>query len=202
MTSSNGDIFRVTGPLWGNLPMTGKFPSQKPVTRALVSLISAWTNGWVNNRDAGDLRRHRSQYDVTVMALDARTSVCFCYITLYLKKGRHKTVSVPTITNFGPLVAKMVANGDFRPLIGKLITSNWVHRVTVNLENGSIPDCLSPIVSFWWPGITENDYIRTLLELLLSRVYHSLWFYPRRERAFSDALLILCNVVYFYYAYI
>ena len=26
-----------------------------------------WYNGWVNNRDAGDLRRHRDHYDVTVM---------------------------------------------------------------------------------------------------------------------------------------
>ena len=31
------------------------------------SLICAWTNGWVNSRDAGDLRRHRAHYDVTVM---------------------------------------------------------------------------------------------------------------------------------------
>ena len=36
--------------------------------RALMfSLICAWINGWVNNRKAGDLRRHRDHYDVTVM---------------------------------------------------------------------------------------------------------------------------------------
>ena len=35
---------------------------------ALVfSLICAWTNGWVNNRDASDLRCHHTHYDVTVM---------------------------------------------------------------------------------------------------------------------------------------
>ena len=35
--------------------------------RALVfSLICAWINGWVNNRDADDLRCHRGHYDVTV----------------------------------------------------------------------------------------------------------------------------------------
>ena len=34
MTSSNGNIFRVTGPLCGNSPVTGEFPSQKPVTRS------------------------------------------------------------------------------------------------------------------------------------------------------------------------
>ena len=33
----------------------------------MFSLISAWINGWVNNRDAGDLRRHRGHYYVTVM---------------------------------------------------------------------------------------------------------------------------------------
>ena len=33
----------------------------------MFSLICAWTNGWVNNRDASDLRRHRAHYDVTVM---------------------------------------------------------------------------------------------------------------------------------------
>ena len=32
----------------------------------VISLICAWTNGWENNRDAGDLRRHRTHYDVTV----------------------------------------------------------------------------------------------------------------------------------------
>ena len=33
----------------------------------MFSLICAWINGWVNNSLAGDLRRHRAYYDVTVM---------------------------------------------------------------------------------------------------------------------------------------
>ena len=33
----------------------------------MFSLICAWINGWVNNRGAGDLRRNRDHYDVTVM---------------------------------------------------------------------------------------------------------------------------------------
>ena len=38
--------------------------------RALMfSLIYAWINVWVNNREAGDLRRYRSHYDVTVMTV-------------------------------------------------------------------------------------------------------------------------------------
>ena len=33
----------------------------------MFSLICAWANGWVSNRDAGNLRRHRANYDVTVI---------------------------------------------------------------------------------------------------------------------------------------
>ena len=33
----------------------------------MFSLICVWINGWVNNREAGDLRRHRGHYDVNVM---------------------------------------------------------------------------------------------------------------------------------------
>ena len=33
----------------------------------MFSLICPWMNDWVNNREAGDLRRHRTHYDVTVM---------------------------------------------------------------------------------------------------------------------------------------
>ena len=33
----------------------------------MFNLICAWTNGEINNRDAGDLRRHRAHYDFTLM---------------------------------------------------------------------------------------------------------------------------------------
>ena len=52
----------------GNSPVSCEFPSQRSVTRSLdVSLICAWINAWVNNREAGDLRLHRGHYDVIVM---------------------------------------------------------------------------------------------------------------------------------------
>ena len=36
----------------------------------MFSLMYAWINGWVNNREAGDLRRHRAHYDIVVMLSD------------------------------------------------------------------------------------------------------------------------------------
>ena len=35
----------------------------------MFSLICVWINGWVNNREAGDLRRYRAHYGVSVMNL-------------------------------------------------------------------------------------------------------------------------------------
>ena len=34
----------------------------------MFSLICAWINDWINNREAGDLRRHRGLYGVNVIA--------------------------------------------------------------------------------------------------------------------------------------
>ena len=33
----------------------------------MFPLICVWINAWVNNREAGDLRRYHAHYDVTVM---------------------------------------------------------------------------------------------------------------------------------------
>ena len=41
----------------------------------MFSLICAWINGWVNNREAGDLRRHRAHYDVIVMDITVLNSL-------------------------------------------------------------------------------------------------------------------------------
>ena len=68
MTSSNGNIFRVTGPLCEEFTGRRWIPSQRLYRGALMfSFICAWINGWINSRDAVDLRRHRAHYDVILM---------------------------------------------------------------------------------------------------------------------------------------
>ena len=49
-----------------NSPVTGEFPAQKPVTRSF-GVFCAWINGYVNNREVDDFRRHRAHYDVIAM---------------------------------------------------------------------------------------------------------------------------------------
>ena len=66
MTSSTGNIFRVTGPLCGEF--TGPPVNSLHWRGALMfSLIRVSINGWENNRETGDLRRYRAHYDVIVM---------------------------------------------------------------------------------------------------------------------------------------
>ena len=43
----------------------------------MFSLIRARINGWVNNREAGNLRRHRAHYDVIVLGRVQRTYIIY-----------------------------------------------------------------------------------------------------------------------------
>ena len=54
--------------VWGIHQSPVNSPHKGQWRRALMfSLICAWTNGWVNNRDVDDLRCHSTHFDVTVM---------------------------------------------------------------------------------------------------------------------------------------
>ena len=47
----------------------------------IFSLICVWINDWVNNREAGDLRRYRAHYDVVIMLTFSLFAICLlCYI--------------------------------------------------------------------------------------------------------------------------
>ena len=69
MKSLNGNIFRVTGHLCGEFTGPPVNSPHKGQWRGVLifTLICARINGWANNREAGDLRRHRAHYDVIVM---------------------------------------------------------------------------------------------------------------------------------------
>ena len=56
----------------------------------MFSLICIWINGWVNNREAGDLRRNHGHYDVVVMGLSKFCLWCIicCICALYANLKR------------------------------------------------------------------------------------------------------------------
>ena len=71
---------------WKNLPRHWPFvrgihrsPMSSPLKgqwrgAVMLSLICVWINGWVNNGEAGDLRRYRAHYEVTAMQHPERFS--------------------------------------------------------------------------------------------------------------------------------
>ena len=69
MTSSNGNIFRVTDPLCGEFTCYRWVPLTKTSDTELWCFLwpAPEKNGCINNDKAGDLRRHRALHDVTVM---------------------------------------------------------------------------------------------------------------------------------------
>ena len=91
MTSSNVDLFRVTGHLCGEFTSshTGQWRGA-----LMFSLICAWTNGWVNNRNADDLRRHRAHNDVIVMTLYVYDRL-FIWVTIRTFFDIYRILSMP-----------------------------------------------------------------------------------------------------------
>ena len=65
----------------GNSPVAGEFPTQRPVTQCFDVFFDLRLNEQTNG-EAGDLRRHRAHYDVTVMNIFQRicTGLCPGYI--------------------------------------------------------------------------------------------------------------------------
>ena len=70
-TSSNENIFRVTGPLCWEFTGHRWIPLTKAWDAELWCFLwsASWINGWVNNRQAGDLRRYRGHCDVIAMQI-------------------------------------------------------------------------------------------------------------------------------------
>ena len=107
MTSSNGNIFRVTGPLCGEfaghrwIPLTkasdaelwcflsvpeqtvtSKFPTQRPVTWSFDVFLDLRLNRQLSNGAAGDLRRYRAHYDVIVIKIGR----CFSHYCSFVRE--------------------------------------------------------------------------------------------------------------------
>ena len=69
MTSSNGNIFHITGPLWAEFTGHRWIPLTKASDAELWCFLwsAPWIGGWVNNREAGDFRRYCAHYGIIVM---------------------------------------------------------------------------------------------------------------------------------------
>ena len=66
----------------GNSSVSVNSPHKGQWRGALVfSLICAWIKVWINNREAGELRRHRTHYDVIV--------IIYCHASVTVQDAIH-----------------------------------------------------------------------------------------------------------------
>ena len=84
MTSSNGNISDVTGPLCGNSPVTHEFPTQRPVTRSFDVFFDLRLNKWLSKQSWGwwfetpsrPLWRHSNVSGVTQILPVGKSKCC------------------------------------------------------------------------------------------------------------------------------
>ena len=78
----------LPGHLCGEFTGHRWFPRTKASDAELGCFLSSapWINDWVNNREAGDLRRHRAHHDVIVMLIN----LCWRYAAeFYVAMDKH-----------------------------------------------------------------------------------------------------------------
>ena len=105
----------------GNSPVTVNSPHKGQWHGAsMFSLICHWTDGWVNNRGAGDLRRHSAHYGVS-------WTMVYFYPYIYLC----------CFTGTGAIVEGL---GIFRPKImtTRNITTHSGQDKCISLEKGDV----------------------------------------------------------------
>ena len=81
----------------------------------MFSLICAWITDWVNNREAGDLRRHRGHYDVTVMI----------EVISLIRSRAQETVMKKQYGDFTARVICYFSIGPFKVVACLWLTTKW-----------------------------------------------------------------------------
>ena len=107
----------------GNSPVAVNFPHKGQGRGALMfSLICARMNDWVNNRDTGDLRRHRGHYDDNVMIEAETNDRYFADDILKCSSLSRQSASMSCIL----VVPQNPSAANFNPDPRKCIWDNWL----------------------------------------------------------------------------
>ena len=154
MTSSNGNIFRVTGPLCGEFTGPGEFPTQRPVTRSFDVFFDLRLNKRLNKHSWGwwfealswSLWRHYN---------DKGKNRVFRMITCGTYRAHRKTAVTPLLThwsycsltpshrNSGMVIINQISVGAscnktwIRPF-----ALQWRHNERDGVSNHQPRDCL------------------------------------------------------------
>ena len=128
VTSSNGNIFCVTGHLCGEFTGTGEFPVQRPVTGSCDVFFDLRLNKRLSKQSWG------AHYDVTVMWKHLMTVNCLNGFLAELFSGEYYKISFIVSQYCLSFWLSLMASGN-KPLPGRMLTdiykSIWRHYATI-----------------------------------------------------------------------
>ena len=206
MTSSNGNISALLALCAGNSPSPVNSPHKGQWRGALAfSFIYAGINGWINNREAGDLRSHSAHYDVIVMwnppipiRMLSQKSLFVWLWHSYPRHGRHvEDNMIESQLDFSSYLL-YIRNGPCR----------WWPKCMMTQSNGNIFRVTGPVWGEsaghqwipWQRPVTQNfdDIFDEHLDKWLSKEsicrwfetpWHSLWRHCNQVRRESHLRL-------------
>ena len=129
----------------GNSPVPVNSPHKEQWRGPLMfSLICVWINDWVNNREAGDLRRHRGHYDVNVML--RLTPPCWSVLITYGGRYHFNLFSIPAY--FDSLLDRIFV-WDFQDKFSSKIIPRFLNSETGPISMPLISRVgINPVMSF------------------------------------------------------
>ena len=164
MTSSNGNIFRVTGPLCGEFTSPGEFPTQRPVTQSfdvsfdlrLNKPLSKQSWGWWFETLSRSLWRHCNVSDWKLLPADLFTAWInncihrfYCniithplHLRWYSIGGKHGWVIMShSIINYEVMswVVHFVAGVLLLVSLIRAWISNYIHSFQWNIITHALP---------------------------------------------------------------
>ena len=113
--------------VWGIHRSSVNSPQKGQWRGALIfSLICAWINCWVSNREAGYFRRHRTHYDITAMVIFIFLSGSYSYrIPVIQLEYRIHPSNFPCDNLNGGLTKAWMRNHTTRIAVWVVITYPW-----------------------------------------------------------------------------
>ena len=129
----------------------------------MFSLICAWTNRWVNNRDAGDLRRYYAHCDITVIV----THIYYHFGSYMLDKYHTNCITLEQLRSPVPDTSAWNEEDDVMDILfgmdiawpeggARLATfngiSNYISPYPAQVRYGPVPNTgkVCPKTQQWW----------------------------------------------------
>ena len=204
MTSSNGNIFRVTGHLCGEVHGPRWIPHTTTSDAELCCFLwSAPEKGWVNNGVTGNLRRYRVHDDVTVIGCQNVIIVDISVVQNMLKCFQY-TLFFDCQPEM--IIAKnyMLHNHRRCLLVPCTISTHWCHYIDVIVgAMASQITSLTVVYSTVYSGADQRKHQSSASLAFVRGIHRGPVNYPhkwpvaRKMFPFDDVIMIMSIVIFY-----